>query len=555
MGKLTPDQRNYLYLLEAERAGIHKPILAALYQVQGKPTLEDGETGLGIAPANRIPLDQVNTFSGQVQYAANTIRSITDSLIAQGWQAADLWSNETGRYGNKFIQAVAAGYAPPANNTAAARLESSNPQALLQAYLEDLAIDFKAEGLPQNLAYLDNALLILVDRLPSYYRSLPYQRDAFLEALRIWRKLDSREAAIASLNLKTPANADPESVDESYLDKALLQFIQSISRNYSGYPHQREALVRLTQLWRQLDSREAAIASLEKDTSPEPGLKIVDPALIAFVQRIPQYYQGKGEQRNALTEAFRLWRGLDSRATAIAALGVNPDTLSSSPANRATLDNTAAQLDRELLEFIQRIPGEYQETEEQREALIRLVQLWRGLTTRDQTIRSLFEDVRRMQRARRDAPEAPPKPEPIILPKRPARWTPNNIQLYASIIPNGSFSWAEATQGGTRMPPDQTTVDAIVRIARLAQQARERIGRPFHVTSWYRPPEINARVGGVSNSRHIVGDAIDFYCDGLTGDQLYWFLDSWWPGGLGRYASFPYLSHIDARSYRARWLR
>jgi len=105
------------------------------------------------------------------------------------------------------------------------------------------------------------------------------------------------------------------------------------------------------------------------------------------------------------------------------------------------------------------------------------------------------------------------------------------------------------------MPPDQTTVDAIVRIARMAQQARERIGRPFHVTSWYRPPEINARVGGVSNSRHIVGDAIDFYCDGLTGDQLYWFLGSWWPGGLGRYASFPYLFHIDARSYRARWLR
>ncbi|HEY9859341.1 MAG TPA: D-Ala-D-Ala carboxypeptidase family metallohydrolase [Candidatus Obscuribacterales bacterium] len=555
MGKLTPDQRNYLYLLEAERAGIHKPILAALYQVQGKPTLEDGETGLGIAPANRIPLGEVNTFTGQVQYAANTIRSITDSLIAQGWQGADLWSNETGRYSNKFIQAIAAGYVPPANNSATARLEASNSQALLQAYLDDLTIDFQAERLPQNLAYLDKALFTLVDRLPSYYRGLPYQRDAFLEALRIWRKLDSREAAIASLNLKAPANTDPETVDESYLDQALGQFVQNLSRNYSGYPHQREALVRLTQLWRQLDSREAAIASLEKDTSPEPGLRIVDPALIAFAQRIPQYYQGKGEQRNALTEAFRLWRGLDSRSTAIAALGVNPNTLAASTANKTALTDAATQLDRELLEFIRRIPAEYRETEDQREALIRLVQLWRGLTTRDQTIRSLFEDIKRMQRARRDTPEAAPKPEPLILPKRPARWTPSNIQIYASIIPNGTFSWAEATHGGTRMPPDQSTVDAIVRIARLAQQARERIGRPFHVTSWYRPPEINARVGGVSNSRHIVGDAIDFYCDGLTGAQLYWFLDSWWPGGLGRYASFPYLSHIDARSYRARWLR
>lgn len=103
------------------------------------------------------------------------------------------------------------------------------------------------------------------------------------------------------------------------------------------------------------------------------------------------------------------------------------------------------------------------------------------------------------------------------------------------------------------MPPNQATVDAIVRVAQLAQQARDRIGRPFRITSWYRPPEVNRRVGGASESRHIVGDAIDFYCDGLSGNQLYWALDPWWPGGLGRYQQFPELSHIDARGYRARW--
>lgn len=554
MAKLTPDQRNYLYLLEAERAGIHKPILAALYEVQDRPVLADGETGLGIAPANRIPLSQVNTLPEQVQYAANTVRSLTDSLIDQGWQAADLWDAEQGRYSDKFIQAVAAGYAPPATDLSAARLEASNFQSLRQAYLADLNTDFRAGGLPQNLAYLDPALLRPTERFPAYYRGLPYQRDALLEALRIWRKLDNRDDAIASLNLQAPPNTNPETLDESYLDNPLVQFIQSISRNYSGYPHQREALIRLTQLWRQLDSREAAIASLEKDTSPEPGLKIVDPALINFVQRIPQYYQGKGEQRYALTEAYRIWRQLDSRAAALISLGVSPDLLSTGTADKTAIANAAAQLDRELLNFIQRIPAEYKETEDQREALIRLVQLWRGLDTRDQSIRSLFEDVKRLQQARRNSPEAPPQPQPVTLPSRPIRWTPNNIQIYASIIPNGNFIWAEATNGGTRLPPDQSTVDAIVRIARLAQQAHERIGRPFHVTSWYRPADINARVGGVSNSRHIVGDAIDFYCDGLTGDQLYWYLDPWWPSGLGRYASFPYLCHIDARNYRARWL-
>ncbi|NET34979.1 MAG: peptidase M15A, partial [Cyanothece sp. SIO1E1] len=109
------------------------------------------------------------------------------------------------------------------------------------------------------------------------------------------------------------------------------------------------------------------------------------------------------------------------------------------------------------------------------------------------------------------------------------------------------------SRGGTCMPPDQTTVDAIIRIAHLAQQARDRMGRPFQIITWYCPSEVNARVGASSLKRHRIGDAIDFYCDGLTGSQLYRALDPWWSGGLGRYRQFPYLSYIDARNDRVRW--
>lgn len=70
MATLSPDQRNYYYLLESERTGIHQPILAALYQTHSSPSLSDGQTGLGISPANRVSLSQVNTFPEQVQYAA-----------------------------------------------------------------------------------------------------------------------------------------------------------------------------------------------------------------------------------------------------------------------------------------------------------------------------------------------------------------------------------------------------------------------------------------------------------------------------------------------------
>ncbi|MEM9009015.1 MAG: D-Ala-D-Ala carboxypeptidase family metallohydrolase [Cyanobacteria bacterium P01_F01_bin.86] len=551
MAELAPDQRNYYYLLEAERAGIHKPILAGLYIVHQSPRLLDGETGLGIAAANKVSVEQVNTFPEQVQYAANTLRGLTNTLTATGWSGSDLWDAAKGRYSDRFIERIAEGYAPPAAEESSARLESCDAEKLLAAYLEDIGYDYGAQELPHNLVELDDELLALADRIAPNYGRLDFQREALLEVARIWRKLDSHTSTIQALKVSVTNDV----VDEAALDKALTDFMRQVSRFYSGYPHQREALLRLTQLWRQLDSREEAIDWLQSNDprAGETNLEIVDPALIAFVQRVPDHYKGDGYQRFALTETYRMWKGLDSRSTALSELGVTPQFLSANKENPTALAQAAKQVDQALLTFVENVANSYKETEEQREALIRLVQIWRKLDRRVDAIQSLFDDVRRMTRANRNSVEAPPAPKPPPLPPRPNRWTPYNIQLAASIIPNGNFTWAEATRGGTRMPPNQSTVDGIVRIAKLAQQARDRIGRPFRITSWYRPPDINRQVGGASNSRHIVGDAIDFYVEGLSGDQIYWTLDPWWPGGLGRYRRFSSLSHLDARGYRARW--
>jgi hypothetical protein len=511
----------------------------------------DGEVGLGIAAANRIAVAQVNTFPEQVQYAANTLRSLTNQLTADGWAGSDLWDSAQGRYSDRFVQRIAEGYMPPSSDPAAARLEAGNAERLLNAYIGDIQYDYGADQLPHNLADLDDELLAFAERIAPNYGRLDFQREALLETARLWRKLDTHELTIEAMNVPS----DNGVVDEAGLDNALVQFIGNISRFYSGYPHQREALLRLTQLWRQMDSREEAIVWLRQSDpyAGETNLQIVDPALIAFVQRVPEYYSGDGYQRFALTEAYRVWQSLDSRTTALAALGVTPQFLSANAGNSAALAKAATQVDQALLAFLADVPKNYQESDQQREALIRLVQIWRKLDRRVNAIQSLFDDVRRMTRANRDSIEAPPAPKPAPTPPRPTRWTTRNIQLDASIVPNGNFTWAEATRGGTRMPPNQATVDAMIRIAKLAQQARDRIGRPFHITSWYRPPEINRQVGGASESRHIVGDAIDFYVDGLTGDQIYWALDPWWPGGLGRYRRYPLLSHLDARGYRARW--
>jgi hypothetical protein len=554
MAGLNADQRHDYHVDEATRTGIHQSILAALYAVQRRPSLSDGEVGLGIAPANRVAPTQVDTYAGQVHYAASTVRSITDKLTAQGWQGTDIWEAEQGRYSDRFIQAVASGYVPPPSDPAAARLEPTDARALLQVYLDDLTAGYKAAGLSSDLSFLDPALLRLVEQLPRYYIGLSYQREALLEAVRLWRKLNTREEAIAALLNLGETESPLTNLDETKLDQPLAQFIQQISPVYASYPHQREALIRLTQLWRQLGSREQAIASLETNPSAETSIRVIDSAVVAFVQRIPQAYQGKGDQRNALTETFRLWQGLETRTAALNQLGIDPQMLTASNPDRNALINAATQLDRLLIEFIKRVPAIYRETDDQREALLRLVQLWQGLDGRDKAIQSLLDQLRRMEQARPSSPDAPPRPEPAPLPPRPSQWTPDNLQLHVSIIPNGNFTWAEATQGGMQRPDNQAAIDAIARMAELAQQAYNRIGRPFRITNWYQS-SANPALSDAPPNRHTVGDAIDFYCDGLTGSQLYHALDPWWTGGLGRYTNYPDLCYLDAGRDRVRWTR
>jgi hypothetical protein len=263
-----------------------------------------------------------------------------------------------------------------------------------------------------------------------------------------------------------------------------------------------------------------------------------------------------------LVEAFRLWHRLESRSATLIELGINPDLFTTAAPDQAAIARAAAQLDQALLAFMRRLPALYQGTVVQRDALLRLTQLWRALSTPEQALQSLLNDLKQMASARRDTPEAPPQPLPLMLPTRPTHWTPDTLQLYAPIIPNGSFTWAEATNGGLDMPPNQATIAAIVRLAHCIQQARDRINRPFHVINWYLAADnanhrdaakIKIKRTGLLSRRHQLGDALTFYCEGLMGAQLYWFLDPWWIGGLGHTAHAPCLCYVDARCDRSRW--
>lgn len=126
-----------------------------------------------------------------------------------------------------------------------------------------------------------------------------------------------------------------------------------------------------------------------------------------------------------------------------------------------------------------------------------------------------------------------------------------NVYLGDPVVPGGSLFWYECTHGGKRIPETAEVVNGMIRLARKLQPLRIEIGKPFFVTSWYRPQRINAEVGGAWDSRHMYGDAIDFYIKEYSADEMYEIFHPIWDGGLGTYPQKGVL-HLDAWEY-ARW--
>lgn len=58
------------------------------------------------------------------------------------------------------------------------------------------------------------------------------------------------------------------------------------------------------------------------------------------------------------------------------------------------------------------------------------------------------------------------------------------------------------------------------KLIRVADKVRENLGGAARVSSGVRCANHNAKVGGVSNSRHLTGRAMDFCVEGKTSDQV-----------------------------------
>lgn len=93
----------------------------------------------------------------------------------------------------------------------------------------------------------------------------------------------------------------------------------------------------------------------------------------------------------------------------------------------------------------------------------------------------------------------------------------------------------------------------------VLDQIRVIIGKPLYVNSGYRCPKHNEEVGGVPNSQHVLGTAVDIAApEGVSVDELADTAErvlSFFGigGGVGRYWSLGFV-HIDTRTDGpARW--
>lgn len=93
----------------------------------------------------------------------------------------------------------------------------------------------------------------------------------------------------------------------------------------------------------------------------------------------------------------------------------------------------------------------------------------------------------------------------------------------------------------------------------LLQCIREHFGKAVTITSGYRTPAHNAKVGGSKSSQHLLGRAADIQVAGTSVEDVAAYAESLMPdwGGVGRYPVKAGRAtgwvHVDTRANKSRW--
>jgi uncharacterized protein YcbK (DUF882 family) len=103
-----------------------------------------------------------------------------------------------------------------------------------------------------------------------------------------------------------------------------------------------------------------------------------------------------------------------------------------------------------------------------------------------------------------------------------------------------------------------TIFQNIFELAKNLQVLRDEVKKPIKITSGFRDPSFNKKIGGATQSRHITGQAADLKIEGYTPKQVAAIIEKliaagkMKQGGLGIYSTW---IHYDVRGTAARWTK
>jgi uncharacterized protein YcbK (DUF882 family) len=110
-------------------------------------------------------------------------------------------------------------------------------------------------------------------------------------------------------------------------------------------------------------------------------------------------------------------------------------------------------------------------------------------------------------------------------------------------------------------PISDTVFQNIFNLAKNLQVLRDEVKKPIKITSGYRSPEHNAKVGGVKSSRHITGEAADFKIAGMTPKEVAAVIEKliaagkMEEGGLGIYKTWIHYDTFFNGKNKRRWCK
>lgn len=126
-----------------------------------------------------------------------------------------------------------------------------------------------------------------------------------------------------------------------------------------------------------------------------------------------------------------------------------------------------------------------------------------------------------------------------------------NNTLPMKLSENFSLEELIRTSTGLDNTPSEEQIENLRQlVVNVLQPARDALG-PIKVTSGYRSPEVNAKIGGAPNSQHTKGEAVDLMMSGGQKRLLDWIIEnvefdqiiSEFPDKLGR----PLWVHVSYR--------